>query len=561
MAKVIPSGWRELEVAGAALREIETLAVLEAGLSDDLTVFHGVHWTRIDRGRAAFGEIDFVIVSPGARVLLVEQKSGFLSETPEGLVKKYEGRDKLVASQLARTLQTLRRRLAPIVRSEPLAIDYLLYCPDYTVRHKGTAGIPPERIVDAPLRGELCRRIAAALPDEPARDALAQHLRRFFADELQLVPDVSALVGRAEQLVTRLAGGLAHWAQQLDFDPFRLRVIGTAGSGKTQLALSVLAAAARAGRSALYVCFNRPLADHMASVAPAQVEVASYHQLCDRRLRAAGQSIDYGSPGAFADMEARFAALPIDDAARVDELIVDEGQDFQPAWKDALLPLLKPGGRAWWLEDPMQRLYERPPVELPGWVTLHAEANYRSPRDVLGYVNRLLRPTRPIEAASPFAGGEVEFLTYATAAQLVDATKRAITRALQAGFRLGDTVVVTYSGREKSLLAPYDRLGPHRIRRWLGRYDLLGAPQFSDGDLLIETVYRFKGQSAPCVIFAEIDFDTLDEAARRKLFVGMTRASMKLILVVSERAARALRAEIGDGDAHAPSASVAAATR
>lgn len=549
MAKVIPSGWRELEVAGAALREIETLAILEAGLPDALTVFHGVHWTRIDRGYAVFGEIDFVIVSPGARVLLVEQKSGFLSETSEGLVKKYEGREKLVATQLARTLDTLRRRLAPVVRNEPLAIDYLLYCPDYTVRHKGTAGIPPERIVDTPLRGQLCKRIADALPEEPARDALAQHLRRFFADELQLVPDVSALVGRAEQLVTRLSGGLAHWAQRLDFDPFRLRVVGTAGSGKTQLALSVLTAAASAGRKALYVCFNRPLADHMARIAPAEVEVASYHQLCDRRLRVAGHAIDYGRPGAFADMETRFAELPIDAEAQVDELVIDEGQDFQPAWKDALLRLLRSGARAWWLEDPMQRLYDRPPVELPGWVTLNADANYRSPRDVLAYVNRLIEPARPVEAASPFAGGEVEFLTYTGPAQLVEATKRAITKALQAGFRLNDTVVVTFSGREKSLLAPYDQLGPHKLKRWLGHYDLFGAPQFSEGDLLVETVYRFKGQSAPCVIFAEIDFETLDDIAQRKLFVGMTRASMKLILVLSERAATTLLAKIGDGEA------------
>ncbi|HXF47510.1 MAG TPA: ATP-binding domain-containing protein, partial [Burkholderiaceae bacterium] len=307
--------------------------------------------------------------------------------------------------------------------------------------------------------------------------------------------------------------------------------------------------AAGAGRRALYVCFNRPLADHMAHIAPDGVEVASYHQLCDRRLRAAGQTIDYGRPAAFADLEARFAELPVDVDAQVDELVIDEGQDFQPAWKDALLRLLKPDGRAWWLEDPMQRLYERSPVELPGWVTLHADTNYRSPRDVLGYVNRLLRPVRPIEAASPFAGGEVEFLTYADAAQLVDATKRAITRALQAGFRVGDTVVVTFSGREKSLLAPYDQLGPHKLKRWLGRYDLFGTPQYAEGELLVETVYRFKGQSAPCVVLTEVDFEAFDELAQRKLFVGMTRASMKLLLVLSERAAKTLMARLGEGDA------------
>jgi superfamily I DNA and RNA helicase len=59
--------------------------------------------------------------------------------------------------------------------------------------------------------------------------------------------------------------------------------------------------------------------------------------------------------------------------------------------------------------------------------------------------------------------------------------------------------------------------------------------------LFIDSVYRFKGQSAPCVIFTEIDFDELDETALRKLFVGMTRASLKLILVMSERAADLLR--------------------
>jgi len=473
-------------------------------------------------------------------VLLIEQKSGFLTETPEGLVKRYSGRDKLVAVQLDRTLDALRTRLAPVAQGEPLAIDFILYCPDYTVKQPGSAGLPPERIVDARSRGKLCARIREALPDEPPRDLLAQRLRRFFENELQLVPDVSALVGRAEQLVTRLSGGLATWARRLQFEPFRLRVIGTAGSGKTQLALAVLHDAAAVGRRALYLCFNRPLADHLAQLAPEGAVVASFHQLCDRQLRAAGQAVDYGAADAFVRIEERFAALPIDEGQRFDELVIDEGQDFTPAWKDAALRLLAPGGRVWWLEDPMQRLYERPPVELPGFVTLRADTNYRSPRDVLDYLNRLLALPAPIEAGSPIEGGEVEFLTYSDGESLLAATRRAVTRALQSGFRLADTVLVTYSGRGRSALLPFDQLGPHRLRNWQGGYDLFGRPQFSDGDLLIETVYRFKGQSAPCVIVTEVDFEQLSEADARKLFVAMTRASMKLLVVLSERAARVL---------------------
>jgi hypothetical protein len=542
MARIVPTDWRTVQATGAVQRELETLAVLERGLPDELTVYHGVHWTRIDRGTAAFGEIDFVVVSPSARILLIEQKSGFLNETAEGLVKKYSGKERLVSVQLDRTLDTLRSRLAPVVQGEAVAIDYLLYCPDYTVKQPGSAGLPPERIVDERSRSRLCARIREALPGEPPRDVLAHRLRRFFDNELQLVPDVSALLGRAEQLVTRLAGGLATWARRLEFEPFRLRVIGTAGSGKTQLALAVLQDAAAQGRRALYVCFNRPLADHLARLAPEGAEVASFHQFCDRRLRAAGEQIDYRQPDAFGRLEERSALLPVPPEERFDELVVDEGQDFEPSWKDTLQRWLRPQGRMWWLEDPLQRLYDRSAVQLPEFVTLRAEANYRSPRDVLGYLNRLLAPDPPIEAASPIAGGDVEFLTYTDAGSLVAATGRAVTRALHSGFRVADTVLVTYCGRERSTLRSFDRIGPHRLKSWQGRYDLFGRPEFSDGELLIETVYRFKGQSAPCVILTEVDFESFDEPARRRLFVGFTRASMKLLVVLSERAAQALLA-------------------
>ncbi|HTH39144.1 MAG TPA: NERD domain-containing protein, partial [Rhodocyclaceae bacterium] len=86
MAHILPDGWRELAVTGAAQREIETLALLESGLPDSYTVYHAVHWTNIERGYAVFGEIDFVVVNQAGNLLLIEQKSGFLDETAEGLI-------------------------------------------------------------------------------------------------------------------------------------------------------------------------------------------------------------------------------------------------------------------------------------------------------------------------------------------------------------------------------------------------------------------------------------------------------------------------------------------
>jgi hypothetical protein len=544
MARIVPAGWRELEASGAARREIETLALFAAALPDAYTVFHGVHWTRIERGFAIFGQIDFAIVAPSGRTLLIEQKSGFLEETAEGLVKKHARRERNVAVHLARSAEALRRRLE--AAGEAVPIEVLLYCPDYTVRQPGSAGLDPSRIVDAGRRDALPAVVRALLPADEAPRAAAERVRLFFADELQLTPEIGALAGDAQALYTRLSGGLATWGRRIECEPFRLRVSGTAGSGKTQLGAAVFRDAVGAGRRPLYVCYNRPLADHMGLLMPAGGEVATYHQLCDRVLRALGRPPDFSRQDAFVRLEQAFAAADPGPDWRFDELIVDEGQDFEPGWLPALLRMLAPGGRAWWLEDPMQNLYGRAPADLGGWVTLHADTNYRSPRQILDLLDRLVPADRRIEHGSPVEGGEVEWLSYADGAGLIEASTRAITNSIRLGFPRQMIALVTFRGRAHSALAPLTRLGPHRLRVHTGRYDLLGSPEHSEGEIVLDSVYRFKGQSAPCVILTEIDFETLDELALRKLFVGMTRASMRLALVLSERSRELVKAKLGE---------------
>lgn len=545
MARIHPHGWRQVEALGAAQREIETLARLAAGLPDDYTVFHGVHWTRLDKGCSVYGEIDFAIVSPSARVLLIEQKSGLLTETEQGLVKQYGKIAKNVPMQIARNAEALQARFSRAHAGDKLRLETMLYCPDYTVRHRAIAGIEAERIIDASRRDTLIAAIRAALPlDEPDAVDIAA-VFRFFGDLLDLVPEIGAVAGTVEALYTRLSGGLAEWGRRIECDPFRLRVVGTAGSGKTQLAMAVLRDGAQSGRRSLYVCYNRPLADHVSRIAPEQAEVATYHQLCERVARSIGQRPDFGQPGAFAALEHTFAQAVVEDRWRFDDIVVDEGQDFDAAWRDPLLRLLADRGRAWWLEDPMQNLYERPPVELPGWVTLHADTNYRSPGDILDHLNRLLGPGREVRGASPLQGSDVQIIDYEGPAGLVDATKSAITQCIGAGFPRTMIAVLTFRGREHSALASYTQLGPHKLRAPTGRYDLLGSPEYTEGELLLDSVYRFKGQSAPCVILTEIDFEALDERVLRRLFVGATRATMKLVLVVSKRAAQAMLDRLG----------------
>lgn len=544
MARIIPDGWRELAVTGAARREIETLAVLAAGLPDDYTVYHAVHWTGINGRHAIYGEIDFAVVNRAGDLLLIEQKSGFLDETADGLVKRYPGRSKSVPVQIARMVSTLRGKLAGRGDIASVHTDALLYCPDYTVNSPETAGLVGERIVDGSRREQLCRIIQRLLP-AAEKTAATPKIHAFLRDLIQLDTDVSALMGHARDLVTRVAGGLAHWARRLEFEPFRLRITGTAGSGKTQLALAEYRATLAAGKRPLYVCFNRPLADHFNRIAPSGGLVCTYHQLCDLRLRDAGETPDFARPDAFERLQGRAAELPVGAAFLFDTLIVDEGQDISEPWRDFIFRHARADARLLWLEDPLQNLYGRPPTPLPGWVTLHATSNYRSPRPIVELLRRLLPDDVDIEAASPIAADEIEILDYADTAGMFARVKEAIRLCYSAGFKKHDVAIVSYHGREQSQLTALDQLGQTSLRHFTGEYDLFGQPVYSEGDVLVESVYRFKGQAAPAIILAEIDFAVLDDKAVHKLFVGATRSSMKLILVLHEKSAATLLERLG----------------
>ncbi|OEZ96747.1 ATP-binding domain-containing protein [Duganella phyllosphaerae] len=540
MAHIHPTGWQEMSVTGTAAREIETLSYLEATLADlPYRVYHGVHWTNVEKGFSVYGEIDFILVAPNGRLLLIEQKSGFLSETADGLIRNYEGKPRKVANHIMRSIKGLTERFG-----SELSIDYLLYCPDYTVRNPNQAGIDPRHIIDASNRGKLAQVIRETLPVDgaPPGDKFDK-VTRFLSNMLSLRPDPSSMIGNAAGLVARLSGGLSTWARRLEFAPFRLHIKGTAGSGKTQLALAEYSDAIDAGLKPLYVCYNRPLADHIEKLVPAGGRVTSFHMLSDAFARAQGQIPDYTAPDVWDRIEARMTASELPPEWRYDVLIVDEGQDFSPAWRDILLRMLKPEGRAIWLEDPNQNLYGREPVPLPGWVTLHSDTNYRSPRQIIDMLTSIGAVREPVEAGSPFRGADIEELTYPdgdTDAMLAQ-TRRAVTSCLAAGFARHDIAIASFRGRDNSVLLHLDQLSDaHTLKSFTGEYDLFGTPEYRPGGLLAETVYRFKGQSAPAIIFTEIDFERIDDRVLRKLFVGMTRARLKLVLVLSERAEQQL---------------------
>jgi hypothetical protein len=67
---VFPDDCHDLTATSIAGRELRTIAQVAAGLDDNYTLCHGVHWTHVERGSyAIFGEIGFAIVVPAGKIL------------------------------------------------------------------------------------------------------------------------------------------------------------------------------------------------------------------------------------------------------------------------------------------------------------------------------------------------------------------------------------------------------------------------------------------------------------------------------------------------------------
>jgi len=99
--------------------------------------------------------------------------------------------------------------------------------------------------------------------------------------------------------------------------------------------------------------------------------------------------------------------------------------------------------------------------------------------------------------------------------------------------------VISYHGVKTSEVLNLEQLGGFKTKRF-SKYDDLGNALWTEGDLLVESVYRYKGQSMPVVVLCEVAFEELTEKDKRKLFVGLTRGQVRVDIVMSEKSAALL---------------------
>jgi thymidine kinase len=533
MATLHPQIDNLLLTSAGAYRERDILRLLESGLPAGYDVYHSIGFSTTHNDKQYYGELDVLVLTPAGHLIALEVKAGQITLSDEGLFKQYKTGIKNVHQQVNQQRGTWFTLLKSNGFSG-VTLHHFLVLPDQMIIH-GSAAFPRERIIDSNQVHEIGYILQHSTPFEPVTEDTRIRLAAFIENKFELIPDPSVRIGQTASANKILAEGLATWVPRIHHSANVYQIKGTAGSGKTQLALTLLREASILGKRSAYICYNRPLADHIAKIAPTTSIVSNFDDLAVSHYRRLVGEIKFDERDVFKKASQAYLKHLNSSAPTLDLLVIDESQDFDAEWLSALASSVNEDGKLYTLSDESQLIYERERFDISNAVTVECNENFRSPKRIVDVINALQLTDTEIRSRSVHQGDLPEFIAYDESNEIL-VLESCIQKLLSSGYTKEQITLLSYRGRESSKVLKLDSIAGYSITKFTGNYDSSGSPIYTSGDIFCETVYRFKGQSSAVIIFCEIDFQEVGPRDLRKLFVGMSRAQYHLVCVISQQA-------------------------
>jgi hypothetical protein len=300
----------------------------------------------------------------------------------------------------------------------------------------------------------------------------------------------------------------------------RVFVTGGAGTGKTRLAAAWARRAAINDLRVLMVVFNEPLADELRRVLPERenLRVGAFLRIVFELEGMESLTIPEDADTTFwnerviGHLHTHWPSI----TESFDVIIVDEAQDFSPAWLAQLTSLLDPEGanRMLMVGDADQELHQRgfrPPTSEDGWVLCELVNNTRNSFQIARLLRqRLGGPPAPIGGPESDPIRYSEASDYETAASLV---RVGVDQLLTDGVPAESILVVTMTSamrdvlREREVFVPWEQRG--------------------HGQIVCETARRVKGLEFDHVFLLAPEGSAPDTL----MYVGISRAVFGLHVI------------------------------
>jgi hypothetical protein len=516
--------------------EIEVYKKLRDELDVGWSAYYSRPWWGISRsGAEVDGEADFIVANPTIGLLFLEVKGGRVEYSP----------DKMAWTSVDRhdVRRNIKNPVDQAVGAKRRYLEKLKNLPDWPgkfirLRHGVIFPDSDERKAGSPFIGGIEKRIfclatefrthfagwiaqrmathetSKGSPEAAPGAKVIELLELIVAAPADLHVPVGRMINPVIEQQENLLTGQQMAIAMLD-DVQRALIVGGAGTGKTLVASEMAYRFARKGLRVALVCVAEPLAKWLEFRFKDMtlVSALTFHEFCQQIVAASGRGFS-GSRSALPDVAARLLAeqpsLPWD------VVIVDEGQDFLPAWWDVIeraVNLRKALLRVFY--DSNQAVYARKD-DLETRLGMQAFPLYNNLRNTqeIGRTAEQLYEGPKIECCGP-AGGPIvcEPALGADALAAVAMRARDLVRDL---VEPSDIAILVPSEAE---IAPLGRALADLKVQW-GRVDTRMT-----GLVTVETVARFKGLESPVVLLLA---NAAAANSRETAYVAVTRARVRL---------------------------------
>ena len=544
--------------------------------TSDWIVLHSLGLSKTKIG--PHGEVDFVVLVPGAGVLCLEVKGGKVScsqglwktvNTKTGKVSIYNKSPYLQAREnmfaLMKKIKSHFGKDHPIcgaIFSYAVVFPSVLSPPETPETEKWeTFDIESLR---KPVSGLVLwnlkstkKKLGRGVKKDSVSQQTMEALRKFLHPDFERVIVRSATIAVSEEQLVSLTEEQYYYLDIASVNR-RTLITGAAGTGKTVLALEHARREAIEGQQVLFLCYNKMLANWLldfiknsqeklpitVSTFDAYLKRAVEHSQFRNEYKDACEGQDISD--IFREICPLYAELVFTETgADYDTLIIDEAQDLLNETNLSVLNVLVKGGLAgarWAFFGDFTRQSIYGSAELysadelardllrsfsPYFSVVPLQMNCRNTRQI-GEETALLSGFDSL----PYRLGRVDGLAvdyryWKTADDQAKQLKRVIRKLIEDAVSPTDIIILGSVRLEKSIVSKISADLPFPITT------LMDGSGKIENKIIYSTIHAFKGMESPVVILIGIS-DIESDSQRSLLYVGMSRARSHLIVLMNE---------------------------
>lgn len=526
MAKMIPHKAYHTGSEG----EERVFEALQTLLPNSYTILHSYRWIGSGYDRQSQGEADFVVFHPKKGILVIEVKAGLIS---------LEHRDWYQENRNTGEKKEIRDPEEQAAASKYRIIKFLHGIRNCLVCH--TVWFPSVGFNSASLPPNYSPEM---LLDEASLDdpqSALDNAYNFWASKTGIRTNLSTK--EIEVVIKRLIPSM-HLvpSPELDFEKKqkqfmaltqeqckiinilqmqnRATIAGVAGTGKTIIAIEKARQLQDSGGTTLFLCFNHLLAEHLNNT-------YSHYGFKISTFDSLARALVGPMEGSFEEIRTSFLEYLIDENTdfKYDNIIVDEGQDFESDWLEYLEFRVPKNGTFYVFYDPEQSLYEE---DLSDWLKnsvcrLTLTTNCRNTEAIATTAyGSLGRRMAEMPLLSGIEGDRPTLLPVSNlknCAKIVD--KEVIKFCRNTKSSPDRVAIISMAGWNYSKLKPLS--------------ESLNIPFTKNGirsnHATLTTARKFKGLEADLVIITDHDWHRMEDVTYRRLFyTSASRAKHKLFI-------------------------------